>query len=107
MKVIIYLLTTILLYSCSSLDKRAMFTVNPTTIESKATYMNFTVKADPAYPIDSKSAEKTRMKWIQESIIENGYSKEFEITSRTSVVNSTTPLSKIYNIFYKVKVHKP
>lgn len=65
-------------------------------------YFKFKAFADLVYPLQSESAENTRIEWLKRWLNENGYqSKKFTILARAPVAKGNT-----YSIYYEVKVEK-
>jgi hypothetical protein len=93
------------LVSCTNIDRITITRLEPTKVEGDYTYFRYTAYADATLPIDSENAEKTRMRWLDKWLEDNGYpAAEYEILSRKPVLRHKGLLGDIYDLYYNIRI---
>ena len=94
-----------ILVGCSNLDRITLTRLEPTKVEGDYAYFRYTSYADAVLPIDSEEAEKTRMRWLDKWLEDNGFpGAEYEILSRKSVLIQKGLLGDIYDLYYNIQI---
>ena len=92
---------------CSSIDRIWVTRFEPIRSEANYEYFKYTSFADAIYPLDSDSAERTRINWLEKWLADNGYpNANYEIVSRAVVLRNKGMLNNVHDIYYEVKVSK-
>lgn len=93
-----------LLVGCSTLDFY-LTSFEPIDSQPGVKYYKFTSFASAEYPVDSKSAEETRIEWLNKWAKENNINKgSMKVVDRATIKIGDGLFGSTYKIYYKVEV---
>lgn len=92
------------LAACALLDGPGMTRLIPPAVGADPSVVRVVVVADATYPVNSATAEKTRMNWIDNTLAKNGYSKDYTVIQRDTVLRRNGLLGDIYDVYYAVRI---
>lgn len=104
MKKILILSALLALFGCSTLDFY-LTSFEPAESKNGVKIYKYTSFASAEYPIDSKSAEETRLEWLNKWAKENNINQSaMKVVDRSTIKISDGLFGSTYKIYYKVEV---
>lgn len=94
------------LAGCASLDGPGMTRLMLPAVGADPSLVRVIVVADATYGVNSETAEKTRLDWLDDALVKNGYSKDYTIIQRDAVLRRSGLLGDIYDVYYSIRVHR-
>lgn len=93
-----------LLFGCMSIQRHGMTTYDQYIDDTGTRMFKFMAMSTVFYPTDSSDAESTRMKLLDEWLLDNNYCQNgFEIVNKKLISRSSDPNAKNITYFGKCK----
>lgn len=105
---IVCIALAVMLGGCSVVDRPAISALRPLDQRNGWQYFEFRAETAVGYERDSRSAERTRMDWLDTWIRQNGYDPAgVEVVDRRYVKRNSGLLADRGDLYYTVRVPQP